>query len=465
MSSSKISGEVARRLGEGADMELGSISEENTNMDNTSSHSSTNISPEIASNESRNVFRARILVMVILLGVAAGISIGVFVITSQAEEREFDAQWQGNSLQIVNSFEDIIKEKFGAISTLGVSFTSYARSQNLTWPFVTMNDFQQRAAIARQVSVALHTQIMPIINAETRAKWEEYSIENTGWIKEGREFQEAIGIQDALGQYLQPLEYSTPEGSPLDFSSGIANRIWSFDPNTSLPIASTSPPNYYPMWQQSPIPYLNLVNWNAVELPSSGPFIEKCAATGSIVIGGCDVYPAGNLSSANPFTSWYAFLLSFDAAKFVEYPGDPMTPIYLPVFDSYTDDRKQVAVIYALISWKSYFINILPSNVEPITIVLANSCQGPFTYIVDGQNVEFVGVGDFHSVSMDRYAKYVELKDLLSESINGFSLNQDVCQYNMTVYPTPQMYNQYNTSKFRAKIQGQRSVLAVSYHV
>jgi hypothetical protein len=132
----------------------------------------------------------------------------------------------------------------------------------------------------------------------------------------------------------------------------------------------------------------------------------------------------------------------------IQSPGsDLITPIFIPVFDSYNEDRKLVAVMYALIDWKSYFFNILPKNVEPIVVVLANSCHGPFTYIIDGPDVQFVGAGDFHSSNMEQYAEYVDLKDLLSESINGISLNQEICQYNLTVYPTESNYNQYNTSK------------------
>jgi hypothetical protein len=41
-------------------------------------------------------------------------------------------------------------EKLAAISSLSVAATSYARSQpNTTWPAVTLNDFQQRAADIR----------------------------------------------------------------------------------------------------------------------------------------------------------------------------------------------------------------------------------------------------------------------------------------------------------------------------
>lgn len=441
----KVADESVQRL-TGDDMELASASEDHTNMDSTS-HSSTNMVPEIASSESRNVFRARVVVIFILALVAAGISAGVFIITSRAEEAEFDAQWQGNSVKVINSFEEIFKEKFGALSTLGVSFTSYASGHNKTWPFVTMNDFQQRAASARRVSRALYTQILPIITAENKEMWEQYSVENRGWLDEAREYQQTLGLQETLGQQLRPLEPVT-EDSTLDFSSGIGNKIYSFDLQTFLPVTSTHPPNYYPIWQQSPVTDRDLVNWNLVEFPSFGPFITACAATGKVVIGGFDVFPPGNISSPDAYTSWVAFLLSFDAGESVEYLGDPMTSIYLPVFDSYDEDHKQVAVINAVINWKSYFQNILPRNVDPLVIVLANSCQGAFTYIIEGANVEYVGPGDSHSVDMEPYANFVELTDLLSEAINGLGLNQDVCQYNLTVFPSPEMYNHYNTGNW-----------------
>jgi hypothetical protein len=405
--------------------------------------------PDIATSESRNVFRARVLVIMILALVATGISIGVYLITSNAEQTEFDAQWQGNSLKIMDSFEAIFKEKFGALSTLGVSFTSFASGSNLTWPFVTMNDFQQRAASAREVSNALYTQILPIISGENKAKWEAYSVENKGWLDEARAYQQEIGLQETLGQKLRPLEPVTKDSS-LDFSSGIGNKIYSFDLDTFLPVATTSPPDYYPIWQQSPVTDRDLVNWNLVEFFSFGPFIKVCAATGDVIIGGFDVFPPGNVSSQNAYTSWVAFLLSFDAGKSVEYLGDPMTSIYLPVFDSYKANKTQVAVINAVINWKSYFMNILPQNVDPVVLVLANSCQGPFTYQLEGPNVKFIGAGDFHAPSMEPFAHFVELQDLISEKINGFHLNQDVCQYNLTIYPSPEMYNHYNTSELRS---------------
>lgn len=413
----------------------------------TSQCSSNEQGADIASSEDRYVFRARLLVVMILGLVSAGISAGVYIITSRAQESEFDAQLDGSSQKVLDSFEEIFKEKFGALSTLGVSFTSYASGHNLTWPFVTMNDFQQRAASARRVSDALYTQILPIISGENREAWERYSIKNKTWLDEAREYQQAIGLQETLGQQLRPLEPVT-EDSTLDFSSGIGNKIYTFDLETFLPVASTSAPDFYPIWQQSPVTDRDLVNWNLVEFYSFGPFIEVCSATGDLVIGGFDVFPPGNVSSTDAYTSWVSFLLSFAAGEPVEYPGDPMTSIYLPIFDSYEDDRKQVAVVNAVINWKTYFQGILPASVDPMVIVLANNCQGKFTYVIDGPNVEFVGAGDYSPNSMISYGKAIELKDLLSDNIDGLKLNQDVCQYNLTVFPSQEMYDHYNTSMY-----------------
>ena len=434
-------------------LEVGSAASEDDDqfaqqsMDNTStSHSSAaQGTPEIAVEESRKVFRARVVVITILIAVATTISTSVFFFTRKAEENEFDAQWQGNSLQILRSFKEIVQEKLSAISIFPVSFTAYARANNHTWPFVTMNDFQQQAAIPLRVSNALYTHLMPIVSLEEREKWEEYSIQNKGWIEESRESLQAFGLEEVLGQDSSPFA-PVAEGSTLDFSSGVANKIYTVDEGKFQPGPTKVQPTYFPIWQQSPS-YPIFINSNFVDQGNFGPFLEAVAASGEIVLGGFDVYPPGNLSSPNPFTRVYSFVLSYAAGAPVEYRSDPMTSIYFPVFDSFAEGRKQVAVMYAIIDWKSYFFNVLPKNVESIVIVLANSCQGPFTYIVDGPNVTLVGAGDFHSSTMEQYAQRVNLKDLLTDSINGARLNQDVCQYNLTVYPTEQFYNQYNTSE------------------
>jgi hypothetical protein len=112
---------------------------------------------------------------------AVAVSLVVYFITTQAEAAEFKAQYDGNAIKVLKSFQQIVVEKIGSISSLDVAFTSYARSKNDTWPYVTMNDFQQRAATARKLSDALFLEILPIVSDNDRLKYEKYSLENMGW--------------------------------------------------------------------------------------------------------------------------------------------------------------------------------------------------------------------------------------------------------------------------------------------
>ena len=69
-----------------------------------------------------------------------------------------------------------------------------------------------------------------------------------------------------------------------------------------------------------------------------------------------------------------------------------MSSIYLPVFDSYDEDtRDLIAVINAVINWKKYFEGILPYADYGMVAVLENNCQGPFTYYIQGAEVSYVG--------------------------------------------------------------------------
>ena len=56
--------------------------------------------------------------------------------------------------------------------------------------------------------------------------------------------------------------------------------------------------------------------------------------------------------------------------------------------------------------------------------------------------------GDLHDSKFNEYARTARLADLLDENINGLKLNQDVCEYVLTVYPSDQMYSSFITSKF-----------------
>lgn len=115
---------------------------------------------QLAAKETAAVFRLRVIVLVILFLAAVAVSLGVWFITTSSEKEDFETNFDGASAKLVESFEEIADQKIGALASLSSTLTSFARNENDTWPFVVMNDFQQRAATARGLSDSLFLELL-----------------------------------------------------------------------------------------------------------------------------------------------------------------------------------------------------------------------------------------------------------------------------------------------------------------
>lgn len=99
---------------------------------------------DLTNKETTLVFRLRLLVFVILLLAAVGVSILVYFIIYKSETKEYKSQWDGTATKILESFLDIAETKFEAVSSLGVAIIAYGMDHNNSkWPFVTLSSFQQ----------------------------------------------------------------------------------------------------------------------------------------------------------------------------------------------------------------------------------------------------------------------------------------------------------------------------------
>ena len=116
------------------------------------------------------------------------------------------ASFVGSASRVVHSFENILEEKIAAIAAFGVTITAAAVASNISWPFVTVDQFQQRSASSRSLSGSQYLQLVPIVTDNTRDAWEAYSIANTGWLTEAREYQAEKGLgHDAATTFINPV--------------------------------------------------------------------------------------------------------------------------------------------------------------------------------------------------------------------------------------------------------------------
>ena len=143
-------------------------------------------------------------------------------------------------------------------------------------------------------------------------------------------------------------------------------------------------PEYLPVWQISPYVHQGLVNNNLLRYENSSyDSVRHVVHDGHAIMGAMFGAPPGAINSTNSDTALLAALTSIQQGAPTEYLGDPMSNLFIPIFDSLIGPTKNqvVGVLNAMIHWTSYFRNILPDGVQPIVVVLEYQCNAP----VDGE--------------------------------------------------------------------------------
>ena len=217
-----------------------------------------------------------------------------------------------------------------------------------------------------------------------------------------------------------------------------------------MPCRCPKPGPYFPVWQSAPVlpsPF-EMVNYNVGYATYYGKFIKLSASTGQISIGGLDTAPPGDVTHQNVWTSIFANVLSFTAGKPVNYTGEPLSTVTIPVMDSFASDRKTVAILLASLRWENYFEGILTDSAQPIDVVLSNTCEGAFTFQIRGTTAAFVGKGNLANPKYEDMAMSVALDEndfIIEPNTIALTMNQDLCRYTLRIYPTPEGDEYHNT--------------------
>lgn len=161
--------------------------------------------------------------------------------------------------------------------------------------------------------------------------------------------------------------------------------------------------------------------------------------------------PVGGINSMEFVTNYFANYLSFENGEPTTYNGEPMSVLFVPVVNSFDTDRKTVAVLLSITTWKKYFENLLPSTARPAYAVLSNNCgDTSFTYRIEGPDVIFEGEGNrasskYHDLMMTIVVDENE-SVIIEPGTVDLPLDADLCQYTLQVYPTQDAYDLCNTN-------------------
>ena len=123
---------------------------------------------------------------------------------------------------------------------------------------------------------------------------------------------------------------------------------------------------------------------------------------------------------------------------------EPVSDVYYPIIDdiSHIDLRDSittkevVGVLVVSIYWRELIRDILPLGSNGIVVVVHCPCNEPFTYQVNGPEVQYLGVGDNHDTKYDYLTletKLVELDAFASRGVlyTGAPIDSDFCPNTM----------------------------------
>ena len=209
---------------------------------------------------------------------------------------------------------------------------------------------------------------------------------------------------------------------------------------------------YLPTWMTSPIVYNGQeVNENILKNARSYIAANESFSTGSVVIEQFTMAPPGDMySEQDRETAMFALLMSMKEQEPVTYYGDAVSQVFVPVFDTVEGDKKEsVAVVVAWIRWMDYFKGILPTEMNGVFFILKDSCGGNYTYIINGEDVEPVGVGNLHQQNynkMMRNASFASIERIMDGTMDGLPVQHDRCAVSIEVYPSNAFHATYNTN-------------------
>jgi Adenylate and Guanylate cyclase catalytic domain len=396
----------------------------------------------LAARENRAVAWMRGLVFVALLAITTGVSSRVYLYTRNEQIKDFEQAFAADADKLLESFQHSVERRIEAIDSMSVAITSFATATGATFPNVTLPDFGVRCSNSRILSSSVFVQYQPLVSEEQRLGWEAYQIANRGHHDAALQTELALlKEQDARVQE-QSMHGRTLQSSTTE---RLRDTIENLTPNGTSVVAPYGSGPYLPMWQSSPVIPQNkaLLNFNALSHPAAAGGYREAIQSGQAVI-----EAASNLAGENFGRTGLFFKAMLSMSQYrndvEDYLGEPVSTFAYPVFDSFNRSSRQVvAVIGTSLYWQLYFKNVLSRSARGIACVLKNTRNQTFSYRIDKDTVEYLGIGDYHDPQYNHLVQesdvgYYIAKQSSTEtkSFTSVELNTAYCSYKLSVYPS-----------------------------
>ena len=304
-------------------------------------------------------------------------------------------QFQSFANTVKDASEFHLRDITLSMKDMASLMTDTACQTDQKFPFVTMPAFETMGESVRRKAGLEAIYYGPLIMSEQVMEWQEYSLQNQGWLENSRH----TVASSTYGAY-NPGNYKNGSITPFMFN---------IDGDGVFSLAISSDPPYMPIWHASPPPFdPAFINFNGYP-----------AARG--ILGAVAEAREGLFAWPDDLSGFAEVVITEEDhnaihASLVDWVKDgsnstfdhPHSFFSEPVFEELNNSSsKLVGYIAALVAWDRYLIDLLPEGVTGITCVLKASyrCKGcdpsvysdwwdgeglpvkEFTYLLDGNSV------------------------------------------------------------------------------
>ncbi|CAJ1951432.1 unnamed protein product [Cylindrotheca closterium] len=373
----------------------------------------------VARDESKWVWRMRLLVAFVLMFAMIAVCVGVYIDGRNSEQENFEKDFEGLVDKLVVSFESMVKQRFGAIDLF---FSDVTVSANESWPFVTPPEYTRRMKAVHEMAALFLSSVLVRVTDDQRTEWEEYAVANQDWKRDGMAFSMGMDPADIVAAPIPP-------------------TIMDKDTFPDEIVVDQGPGPYFVMWTMHPVTNSTMPSKNMYRDPEHRPIMDYVVANRRPAFGASSDY-------TDPGTPKVGRYIRFQQADNWEYQDDPVAFLQYPIYDKLGEDRSVVAIFFTTVYWRTYFNGLLPNGADGIYVILENTCGQQYTYQVDGLEARFVGRGDLHSSEYDYLSRQSNI-DLIFDYEPGTAGQDDdpSCHYSIRVYPSDEFRNRYETSE------------------
>jgi hypothetical protein len=393
------------------------------------------IKKRLAQRETKAVRWLRVTVLLILISAAASCAALVYTYIRNGQVSEFEETYEDFAQKIITATENNALNKMEAIVSLASLIQAHAMDTNQTWPLVTVSFFETHVMATRSLTEAYGVTLFPFVESSNREDWEIYSVQHRDWLNESYATQREIFGSDNLGlndttnvdwfDFLWTSDYKDPLNP--DFSAGIADRIFRtrhvYD-DSHNPRIDTSTGPYFPQWQAAPASkyYQSTVNLNYA---CYDDFFEQTKIIRN--------------------TSNSAFGIAWTDQSTEGY----VSTLLYPIFDLFYGGEKKVVAFLGLdLLWNSFLKSILHQGNKGVYVVVENTCNQTFSFLLEKDDSSFLGDGDAHDTNYDSMERstlfgHKLMEPVTEETYIGAPLFADFCATTFRIYPTKAMEDYY----------------------